>query len=136
MSVSIKNIFQIISFLFIAKGVVFSLSPDSEPEWNLVEELGLFQSSDNLVAGVIICFFKLINFFIFLIKSIFLKRQDLITICDKAVEFKLCVNTVLHKLWEDVNSLQNEGEEQMKKKRSLQHRLNKNVLAKFHKNKF
>ena len=52
MSVSIKSIFQIISFLFIAKGVVFSLSPDSEPEWNLVEEYGLFQSSDNLVAGM------------------------------------------------------------------------------------
>lgn len=53
MPVSKKSLFQIISLLVIANGVVFALSPDSEPEWNLVEELGLFQASDNLVAGMI-----------------------------------------------------------------------------------
>jgi len=40
------------SLLVVMNGIVFALNPDSEPEWNLVEEYGLFQSSDNLVAGM------------------------------------------------------------------------------------
>jgi hypothetical protein len=46
------TIFQVVSLLVMMNGVIFALNPDSEPEWNLVEEYGLFQSSDNLVAGM------------------------------------------------------------------------------------
>jgi len=46
------TILQVMSLLVVMNGIVFALNPDSEPEWTLVEEYGLFQSSDNLVAGM------------------------------------------------------------------------------------
>jgi len=46
-----KGIFQILSILVLMQGIIYGLEVDSEPDWSLVDEQGLFQSEDNLVSG-------------------------------------------------------------------------------------
>lgn len=45
------NIFQIVTLLAFMQTIIYAIDVNSEPQWNLVEEQGLFQSEDNLVSG-------------------------------------------------------------------------------------
>ena len=47
-------IFETFTLLILLNGLVDSLDSNSEPDWSLVEERNLFQSSDNLVAGKLV----------------------------------------------------------------------------------
>ena len=55
-----RNLYQMLAILALINGIVYAQSANSEPEWNLIEEYGLFQSSDNLVAG----FYFIISFLV------------------------------------------------------------------------
>ena len=46
-----KGIFQILSLIALMQGIIYGLEVDSEPDWSLVDEQGLFQTEDNLVSG-------------------------------------------------------------------------------------
>jgi hypothetical protein len=46
-----KRILQILSLIAIMQGIIYALDADSEPDWSLIDEQGLFQSEENLVSG-------------------------------------------------------------------------------------
>ena len=46
-----RNLVEILTLLVLMNGALFAFDLNNEPEWSLVDRNGLFQSSDNLVAG-------------------------------------------------------------------------------------